>query len=315
MAATLTALAGVWWLGGTGSAPPVDEPSNTPPPADPVVAPQAEERTELTRSDPDVVAPTVSLEDLWNLCPSPWSGIGEQCAAALDGRYQGEPVGLAQLHKNPMLWERSPPAASDGIEWRDVFADPEETREAATAALGREECHVPEGETRPDLGETCAADAIAKLAMLHEACVMPLVMHSDFNPWRAPGVEPTWFGPSDDQLDERWAYWIGRLDQDPSLSVEEYWDRRKEIDDARFRFAWRLMRCKAVPETSLAWLESLPTPTGNPQNEHQGGHLTGIAARLGSEWAQREIEQADRIARENRKRRQRALIEKLRDKD
>ncbi len=311
--AAIAALAAVWWPAGKGLAPQVDS-SNTPS-LDLVAAPPTEDGTEPARGDAEVGTPNVSLEALWHVCPSPWSRIGEECAEALDDRYMREPVGLAQLHDDPIGWERSPPAAFDGIEWRDVFVDPEQTREAALAALSREECHVAEGERRPDLGETCAADAIAKLAMLHDACVMPLVLHSGFNPWRAPGQEPTWFGPSDAELDGYWVHWVERLDEDPSLSVEDYWDRRAEIDDARFRFAWRLMRCKAVPETSLAWLDDLPRPTGDPQNQHQGAHLTAIAARLGSEWAQREMEQAEGIARENRKRRQRALMEKLRDKD
>ena len=38
-----------------------------------------------------------------------------------------------------------------------------------------------------------------------------------------------------------------------------------EYDDARFRFAWRLSRCKAVPREALAWLDELPTPAA-------GGH-------------------------------------------
>ncbi len=314
--AAFAALAAVWWPAGKGLAPRVDRPpsSNTPS-LDVVAAPPTDVGSEPGRDDADVDVPTVSLEEMWHICPTLWSGIGEKCTQALDDRYLREPVGLAQLHDDPIGWERSQPAAFGGIAWRDVFVDPEETREAVLVALSREECHVGEGDMRPDLGETCAADQIARLAMLHEACVMPLVLHSGFNPWRAAGQEPTWIGPSDAELDAYWAHWVDRLDADTSLSVEEYWDRRSEIDDARFRFGWRLMRCKAVPEASLAWLDDLPRPTGDPQNQHQGAHLTTMAARLGSEWAQREKEQAERISRENRERRRRALIEKLRDQE
>ena len=314
--ALAAAVATVWWRGGQASPAPVDgTASRTTTPATPPAS-QPVGESEPAPGVADAGGPAVSLDDLWHLCPNPWSGIGEECAAALDGRYLREAVGLAQLHDNPIRWERrSKSAAFGGVVWEDVFADPEATREAALAALRREECRVAQGETRRDLGETCAADEVAKLAMLQEACVMPLVLHSGFNPWRPPGEVQTWFGPSDAELDERWTWWVDRLDEDASLPLDEYWRRRAEIDDARFRFAWRLMRCEAVPETALAWLDVLPTPTAEPEDQNQGTHLTVIASRLGSEWARREIEQAEQTARENLQRRLQALIDKVRNDD
>ncbi len=307
-------VAAVWWWWETAPPPAAQTASDSAPFANVVAAAPVTEVSETAR-DAGSSDPAVSLQDLWHRCPNAWSGISDECARALDARYLREPAGLAPLHKDPWGWDRSLRTAFDGVTWEEVFTAPVSVREAAREALDRDECRVAEGETRPDLGRTCAADDIAKLAILQAGCVMPMVLHGGFNPWRPPGEEQTWFGPSDAELDERWAWWVDKLDDDPSLSVEEYWRRRAEIDDARFRFAWRLMRCEAVPESAFAWLDSLPTPTAEPTDQHQGAHLTAIAARLGSEWAQREIEQQERIARENRQRRFQALIEKLREED
>ncbi|MDE0441090.1 MAG: hypothetical protein OXL38_03120 [Gammaproteobacteria bacterium] len=36
---------------------------------------------------------------------------------------------------------------------------------------------------------------------------------------------------------------------------------------------------------ALDWIDTLPTPSGSPGDEHQGVSLVKIAARLGDEWA------------------------------
>ena len=97
---------------------------------------------------------------------------------------------------------------------------------------------------------------------------------------------------SNAEIEESWREEVDLLDDDASSTVEEYWRRRAEIEDDRFRFAWRLRRCGEVPRAALAWLDSLPTPSGSPLSRHQGRALTEAAARLGNEWARRELKQA-----------------------
>lgn len=82
--------------------------------------------------------------------------------------------------------------------------------------------------------------------------------------------------------EEYWSWYVEELDDDPALTPEEYWRRREEIDDARFRFAWRRLRCYAVDPAVLATFDSLPE-AGHEM--HQGHHLRRYAARLGNEWA------------------------------
>ena len=305
-AVLLASIAGVtWWSARFGTA-------EVEPHADGPAIEQTTTRTEQPATSAKLQPSTVvdhevipSVEQLAYLCPNPWSGIGDDCAAALDRRYLDEPVGLAKLHDNTFGWRDTATAspAFGGIPWRQVFADPDQTFQTATAALNRPECRVSEGKTRVDLRETCSADEVAKLAMLHTACVMPLVQHGRYNPWTLPGEEITWSGPTDTQMDDDWRSNAQLLDQDTSLTVAEYWQHRTELEDARFRFAWRLMRCERVPQQALAWLNVLPTPSGDPDDPHQGRPLTEIAARLGSDWARLELAQDKQIRQERGRRR------------
>ena len=258
--------------------------------AAPAIDPQISEPA--SPSPADLVEAVPSLDELARLCVDPWSGSGSGCAKALDRRYLREPVGLAGLHNGPSEWNRSAASpAFEGIAWKEVFEDPLGTRAAAQEALSRPECRVSPLETRPDLGAVCAVDEIAKLAMLQAGCVMELVYYKPgFNPWGSPDDLPGWEKRAPDMDAKWWQY--EALDEETSMSMEEYYRRRAEIDDARFRFAWRLMRCKAVTDDALAWLDELPTPAAGG---HQGRDLTEMAARLGSEWAMRELEQSKQL--------------------
>ena len=82
--------------------------------------------------------------------------------------------------------------------------------------------------------------------------------------------------------DAFWEWHFDRLDGDPTLSPEEYWQRREEIEDGRFRFAWRRLMCHAVDPSVFAALPALPEAG---HDRHQGNHLRRYAARLGNEWA------------------------------
>lgn len=316
-ATLLVAIGGTaWWWTRSGDITPSAE---VEPYAD---APAVERPTTRTRTPtpPSPRLPTdvdrevfPSVAELAYLCPNPWSGIDDDCAAALDRRYLLEPVGLARLHDDAIGWDPSEaPPASDGVPWQQVFADPDLTFRTAVDALSRAQCRVPEEETRVDLHATCSADEVAKLAILQTACVMPLVYHGRYNPWLSPGEEVKWSGPTDTQIEDAWRSGEELLDGDTSLTVAEYWQHRAELDDARFRFAWRLMRCERVPSQALAWLDVLPRPSGEPDDQHQGWPLTELAARLGSDWARLELAQETQVRQE----RARGRIERwMRDND
>lgn len=223
--------------------------------------------------------PTVG--ELREVCGTPWTTVpGDPCAEALDARYLDESASMYALVGGPMSWvaHRARSEAPPGPSWREVFKNPAATREAVENALARPACHAGGTET------SCAVEEIRKLAVLHEACIEPLRRNGIRNPWRPQWETQSWFGPSDAEKDERWQWNIDALDADASLTVEAYWRRRGEVEEAKYRYAWRLMRCKEAAG-SLDWIDTLPTPSGSPGDEHQGVALVKIAARLGDEWA------------------------------
>ena len=263
----------------------------------PINQPGQENTSVSTQTDSRVSPNDVpSVSTLMYLCPDPFGDISDGCAEALDRRYLDERVTVERLHHSSFAWRRaddslrsrliSPLLVLDSITWRDVLDDTENTNDAVRAALRNPECLIPEGQTRHDLREDCDADAIARLALLQEGCVMPLVMHGRRNPWQPKGSDDVWHGPLPAELDEDWHMLVEELDNDVNLGQNEYWRRRTEIDDAKLRFAWRLRKCGTVPDEALAWLDALPTPTGHTGDQDQGQYLETLAARLGSPWAQ-----------------------------
>lgn len=238
----------------------------------------------------------LSVEKLQQLCPDPFGNVSDECVEELDRRYLDEELGVEPLHYDSVGWRSdrdglrtqliSPLLALDGITWREVLVDPEATHDAVRDALRKPECLVAENEVRYTHRGHCAADEMSKLAMLQEGCVMTLVMQGRYNPWQPEGDEDVWDGPSTARVDEDWYAHVEELDNQVDLPSEEYWRRRAEIDDAKLRFAWRLHKCTAVPPIALAWLDVLPTPTGNSGDQHQGADLLALAGRLGSQWAQ-----------------------------
>ena len=151
-----------------------------------------------------------------------------------------------------------------------MFDAPSATRAQAEVALGRAECLVPEGGYEPGLKRTCAAEALARLGVLHAACVPFLARDSDADHWEA-----------------RWLYEFDRLDEQVPEKGPEYNRRHAVIAEARVHFAWRLQRCRTVPPSSLAPLAGLFTPPPHYDNPdwHQGNYMLRAALAFGSEWA------------------------------
>ena len=222
--------------------------------------------------------------DLGVLCPDLWGEPGEACLEALDARF-GVETNFAGLIDDPFGWSpqlaevraRKSLVASLGGRptWEGVFGNPSETRQAVAKALSRPECIVAEGQMRPRLRERCAADEMAKLALLHEGCVGALARDSAYRE----------FGMGDVYA-ERWRLELADRAEEPDHDT--YWRQVAEVEEERFRFAWRLHRCRSVPDEALAWIDAFPVPQESPETGvgyHQGGYLLDAAARLGNEWA------------------------------
>ena len=126
------------------AAPSVSTGAATPRPALPVA--------------PDAVAAPPNLEPLQAACPSLVGKLAEECASALERRFAG----------NSMWYPRT--VLLPELTAADIFALTESTLAGVQTALSRPECRVPAGRFRTDLREICAADAMAKLALLHRKC-------------------------------------------------------------------------------------------------------------------------------------------------
>ena len=167
--------------------------------------------------------------------------------------------------------------------WRDVFADAEADRAVAATALADPAC----AEGRPPQRAACAADAVATVGLLQEACVKPLAADGIRNPWAGPSGNDgpvRFYEPA--EKTEIWRRRVDRLDADPELTAEEYWKKRRRAEMAMYSYAWRVMRCAALPEPVLSWFGTFPTPTGDLGNDKQSKALYRFAARHGVEWAE-----------------------------
>ena len=228
-------------------------------------------------AEPEEVVKAVS-EDLKWLCQDLWNPE-EACMDALDARF-GTETDFSGMITGPLGWNAGLAGfrarnsifdALGGPAWAEVFEDPLETRRTVAEALSRAECVVIEGEMRPQLRERCAASEMEKLAVLHKACVK-LLEHDEA--YRELGMHNVY--------EERWRLVAADV-ADEAPDHDTYWGQLDELEDERFRFGWRLQRCRTVPEDALAWLEPFPTP--ETPGYDQAGYLLGTAARLGSEWA------------------------------
>ena len=190
--------------------------------------PQRPPIAEIVGSPKSGIANVPTVEELERICPDPWTNPPAECADALDRRYMLEGVRVARLHYGGFNWAPRPQPLAHEIPWREAFADPVRTRLAVEEALANPDCLDPPAGSAA-LRETCAADEMAKLAMITEGCVMPLIMAGLLDSSSPADQEPidTHFR-SRRQLDtptirdEMWFWHIEMLDDDTSLTQEQY---------------------------------------------------------------------------------------------
>ena len=203
-------------------------------------------------------------------CTDIRGGLSTACMAELDRRYLDAEVRYARPPKrggcgatpdDPRVW--SPLPRFGRITWRSVFGDPVALRRSVAQAAGKAQCQPMAGEARHSLREACAADAFARLSVLHRTC---------------SGVQ-TWDANPD----------LATEFEDMSVvDLMDPWDRNAYGDrpvEAEHHFAWRVAKCRNV----AAALIEIPTVRppyhvwGGDWGQHPG--LVAIAARLGSFWA------------------------------
>lgn len=225
--------------------------------------------------DDTVQAPVEPLDAsaLRALCGRPWEAVfSAECMKALERRYRdtipdGEHFDVGF----------TPVMLGEPVTWGQVFNDVALGLESVREAVARPECLVPEGRFRLDLRRDCAADEMARLAILRRACARLLSKHD----------EPV------DVRQERWDRAVARARG--IVDQTEYYQRLERLHEDSFRKMWRLAKCRALPEGTLEQLGPFIRPhTKVPRVDgvYIGrGAITievdmiQAAARLGSDWA------------------------------
>ena len=214
------------------------------------------------------------LEDLKRLCPAPSDAVSEECFAALEQRYMRLPA-YCEIRSTPEESRRSlgwwPVPRKDVLRWADVFEDAAAVRGKVEAAMRNPSCRLREHEFDAGLRQPCAADAMARLAVLHRACREALAWEDEanayFHGWR-----------------QAWAKRRAAIEE---FADEDYWRRIANLEASELHFAWRMAKCHAVPKPVLELLPMLRPPPffTTPAAADQHDLLMVAAARLGSPWA------------------------------
>ena len=218
--------------------------------------------------------PATHIEDLERSCRPLWGTLPANCLAALDRLYADRDV-TRNWHSEPRRDSAAGPRRpwvplplADRIVWRDVFADPLALRRAVDEAAADVRCRAMPGESRPELRVACAADAFARLSVLHRAC----------------GWILRWDGSEHhDGWAVEWERERGALDE----NARDGGDRasgRATLAESELHFAWRLRQCRLAPSAAMSRVFALRRP---PHHSGRSQHteLLHVAARLGSPWA------------------------------
>ena len=216
---------------------------------------------------------------LRRLCAPLWGDLSAECMAELDRAYLDRDVddnfvfGSLWRRVWPLHWQ-GPRPLRDRLVWRHVFEDPLALRIAVDEAAADPQCQAKRGEAPHRLREDCAADAFARLSVLHRDCGRAL--------------------ERDEYMDD-WAAWWERsrqgLAEDPEGPYQNTESRRNRaldaqaFDESELQFAWRLRKCRAVPPAAMGRIVGVQLTPLHFRARRQSFELLAAAARLGSTWA------------------------------
>ena len=279
----------VWWLWPEPPAVagrPLDDPQASALLAQ--VAAPAEATPEPT---PAQEGPALELDALREICGPPWLGaFGPECVAALARRHAATPAVSDGYFThlggvNPALLGRT-------VTWGEVFEDAGGTLERVEAALARPECQPGERSLRLDLRAACAADDMARHAILHSECEHLLhrlgysaqLSPDDDGAQELPAADGHDEVGGDDDLERRQRLYANFPDDGPPADASEHRERRDRLDERWFGAMWRAGKCRALPRRTFTALAPAFVREGHPPiiRKHK---LIDTAARLGSDWA------------------------------
>lgn len=228
----------------------------------------------LPDSDPAATELAAAVARLRSLCAPLWGGLSNECMAGLDGIYLDRVV-TRNWHSEPLTdspegakgpWRPLPVA--DRIVWRDVFESPLEFRFAVEDAIVDSRCLAMPGDAPHELRDACAADAFARLSVLHRAC-RRIVQ------WEAS-----------DDVDWATDWELERRQLAEDAHRPDYAQRVAGLDESELHFSWRVAKCRAVPVAAMERISSL---RAYYHSDAQDTALLLVAARLGSVWANTQV--------------------------
>ena len=168
------------------------------------------------------------VHELRAACSSLIGELTAECESALERRFVD-------------MWAHSPSSLVPGVTHGELFTLDESTYVAVRTALARPECRVPPGRMRTDLRQTCAADAMARLALLHRACFG----------WIAQDPDGSERLRLETRLEnERWDV---EPDNAEWLDQEDYLKAREQRELNAFERSWEYRKCRAMPAGALEW--------------------------------------------------------------
>ena len=202
-----------------------------------------------------------------------WADLSPDCLAELDRVYLDRNVDRnfvldAPWQRRPQLGAGGPEAAPDRVIWRSVFENPRALSVAVVRAAENPRCQARRGEAPHHLREACAADAFARLSVLHGACARTR----------------RWGKVLGDQPDAWSAYWE-RARERLDSGTEGHGDRLARLDESELHFAWRLRKCSRT----IVADERIAAVRRPSSARHQEQELLVAAARLGSPWANAQL--------------------------
>ena len=208
--------------------------------------------------------------DIWalrQLCGRPWeAAFGAECSAALERRYRDAVPDAAAESSISDPGHFKPVMLGEPVTWGEVFEDTAGAVAAARRAVARPDCRIPEGGIRIDLRGECAANEMAKLAILRSECEDLLGRHRS--------------------LESRHDMWEFEMTMAArALDRADYQERLDLLDENWFGMTWRLGKCRALPAEAFDILGPFPAPNSVGSVANNQDDLMKAAARLGSDWA------------------------------
>ncbi|MCY3628235.1 MAG: hypothetical protein OXG88_11445 [Gammaproteobacteria bacterium] len=203
-------------------------------------------QTTVVGTEPLTSDDSVTIQDLIRECPEPFakgtSGfltLSEQCVATLEPYF----IDLPYIPESSFRWISIP----NRITYRRIFQNPERDRDTVFETLSRAECQFEEGNLyRPDLQETCNAEAFYAYSSFYQICKNQSDVRNfySYDLYSQPIVSPT---------AEFWEDHLTEIStgSDGSFSFKQFSRLKQDVWHTRLMQLWYRQRCESYDLSSI----------------------------------------------------------------